>query len=59
LISETKIFPKLPLFASAFAHCQKNVLPEVKETLRKAEETKSDMVAARKEHLKSLVAALE
>jgi SAM-dependent methyltransferase len=38
-------------FASAFAHCQKNVLPEVKETLRKAEETKSDMVAARKEHL--------
>lgn len=38
-------------FVSAFAHCQKNVLPEVKETLRKAEETKSDMVAARKEHL--------
>ncbi len=38
-------------FKSAFAHCKKHVLPAVEDSLHQAELTKSDMVAARKEHL--------
>jgi hypothetical protein len=38
-------------FKSAFAHCKKHVLPAVEETLHRAELSKSDMVAARREHL--------
>lgn len=38
-------------FKSAFEHCRKHVLPAVEESVKKAEQSKSDMVAARREHL--------
>jgi hypothetical protein len=38
-------------FKSAFRHCEEHVLPAVEEAVRTAEAARSDMVAARKEHL--------
>jgi SAM-dependent methyltransferase len=38
-------------FASAFAHCESEVLPAVRKAVVDAEKAKSDMVEARKEHL--------
>ena len=38
-------------FKSAFSHCQKYVLPAVRETYEKIREDESDMKSARKDHL--------
>src|SRR5207253_898634 len=38
-------------FKSAFEHCKNNVLPDVRATVEREKRTKSDMLAAREEHL--------